>query len=63
MRNMAKSIFAVGVNATGRKFIYEVSDEPDKKHGANDNNFDTIGKGVLCEVPNRPLCPVKCFET
>ena len=63
MRNMTKSTFAVGADATGRKFIYQVSDELDKIHGANDNNFDIIDDVVLCEVPNHPLCPVKSFET
>ena len=63
MRNMTKSTFAVGADATGRKFIYQVSDELDKNHGANDNDFDTISEGVLYEVPNHPLCPVKSFET
>ena len=60
---MTKSTFAVRADATGRNFIYDVSDELDKNYGANDNNFDTIGKGVLCEVPNRPPCPVQSFET
>ena len=63
MRNMTKSTFAVGADAAGRKFIYKVSDELDKNHGANDNDFDTISEGVLYEVPNHPLCPVKSFET
>ena len=30
MRNMTKFTFAVGADATGKKFIYEVSDELDK---------------------------------
>ena len=60
---MTKSTFAVRADTTGRKFIYQVSDKLDKNHGANDNDFDTIGERVLCEVPNHPLCPVKSFET
>ena len=63
MRNMTKSTFAVGAGTTGRKFIYQVLDKLDKSHGLNDNDFDTTDEGVLCEVPNHPLCPVKSFET
>ena len=63
MRNITKSTFDVGADATGRKFIYQVSDELGKNHSANDNDFDTIGEGVLYEVPNHPLCPVKSFKT
>ena len=41
MRIMTKSTFTVEADATERMFIYQVSDELDKNHGTNDNDFDT----------------------
>ena len=44
LRNMQKSTFAIGVDADGRRYIYQKTDEADKNHGANDTSIANQGR-------------------
>ena len=59
---MTKSIFPVGVDATGREFVDIAVDKADKNHSSSDNPFDTPGEGALYAVPGHPLCPAATFK-
>ena len=61
MRAMTKHSFAIGIDATGRDFIYQVQGELDKNHSVNDHSFDTIGEGRIYENGGSK-CPVVCFK-
>lgn len=61
LKAMKKNTFAVEVDATGKKYIYQRTGEADKNHNVNDNSFDTIGEGRIYET-NTSKCPVKSFE-
>ncbi|KAK2549950.1 hypothetical protein P5673_029555, partial [Acropora cervicornis] len=50
------------VDATGKKFVYQVIDELDKNHRANDQPDDSPGEGRMYERPESPYCPVKTFQ-
>ena len=46
----------------GKKFVYQVVDELDKNHRANDQPDDSPGDGRMYERSESPYCPVKTFE-
>ena len=60
MRQITKSTFAVGCDASGKNFVYQVSGENDKNHSVDDGQFDTSGEGRMYET-NSALCPYKSF--
>ena len=62
LRLLTKESFAVQVDAAGKKFVYQVVDELDKNHRANDQPDDSPGEGRMYERPEIPYCPVKTFE-
>ena len=55
-------IFAVQVEAAVKKFVYQVVNELDKNHRANDQPDDSPGEGRMFERPESPYGPVKTFE-
>ena len=58
-----KQSFAVRVDATRRKYVYQEQDELDKNHRENDDPFDSSGDGRMYENANNPkLCPVRAFD-
>ena len=61
MRAMTKHSFAIGIDATGRDFIYQVQGELDKNHSVNDHSFDTIGEARIY-ANDGSKCPVVCFK-
>ena len=61
LRLLTKQSFATKTDATGRKFVYQATDELDKNHRGNDNADDSTGEGLMYEQDG-PLCPVKAFE-
>ena len=62
LRLLTKESFAVQVDAAGKKFVYQVVDELDKNHRANDQPDDSPGEGRMYERPESPYCPVKTSE-
>ena len=62
LRLLTKESFAVQVDAAGKTFVYQVVDELDKNHRANDQPDDSPGEGRMYERPESPYCPVKTFE-
>ncbi len=62
LRLLTKESFAAQVVAAGKKFVYQVVDELDKNHRANDQPDDSPGEGRMYERPESPYCPVKTFE-
>ena len=62
LRLLTKESFAVQVDAAGKKFVYQVVDELDKNHSANDQPDYSPGEGRMYERPESPYCPVKTFE-
>ena len=54
LRLLTKESFTVQVDAAGKKFVYQVVDELDKNHRANDQPDYSPGSS--------PHCPVKTFE-
>ena len=59
LRLLTKQSFAVQVDAAGKKFVYQVVNELDKNHRANDQPDDSPGEGRMFESP---YCTVKTFE-
>ena len=59
--NDQKHCFAIGIDATGRDFIYQVQGERDKNHSVNEHSFDTIGEGRIY-ANDGSKCPVACFK-
>ena len=55
-------LFAMQVEAAGKKFVYQVVVELDKNHRANDQPNDSPGEGRMYKRPESPYCPVKTFE-
>ena len=47
LRLHTKQSFAVRVDATGRKYVYQELDELDKNHRQNDDPFDSSGDGRI----------------
>ena len=63
LRLHTKQSFAVTVDETGRKYVYQEQDELDKSHRENDDPFDSSGDERMYENANNPkLCPVRAFE-
>ena len=62
LRLFTKESFAVQVDAAGKRFVYQVVDELDKNHRANDQPDDSPEEGRMYERPESPYCPVKTFE-
>lgn len=62
LRHLTKESFAVQVNAAGKKFVYQVVNELDKNHWANDQPDDSPGEGRMYEAPESPYCVVLTFE-
>ena len=63
LRLHTKQLYAVRVDATGRKYIYQELDELDKNHRQNDDPLDSLGDGRMYENANNPkVCPVRAFE-
>ena len=58
---MTKHCFAIGIDAIGRDFIYQVQGALDKNHSINDHSFDTIGEGRIY-ANDSSKCPVMCFK-
>ncbi|XP_028412673.1 uncharacterized protein LOC114535592 [Dendronephthya gigantea] len=61
LRLFTKQSFAIKTDATGKKFVYQATDELDKNHRGHDNADDSTGEGRMYEQDG-PLCPVKAFE-
>ena len=61
LRLFTKQSFAIKTDATGKKFVYQATDELDKNHRGHDNADDSTGEGRMYEQDS-PLCPVKAFE-
>ena len=62
LRLLTKQSFAVQKDATGRKFVYQATDELDKNHRGKDQPDDSTGEGRMYERKDSPFCPVKAFE-
>ena len=62
LRLLTKESLAVQVDAAGKKFVYQVVDELDKNHRANDQPDDSPGEGRMYERAEWPYCPVKTSE-
>ena len=63
LRLHTKQSFAVRVDATGRKYVYQELDELDKNHRQNDDPLDSSGDGRMYENADNPkVCPVRAFE-
>jgi len=63
LRLHTKQSFAVRVDLTGRKYVYQEQDELDKNHRENDHPFYSSGDGRTYENANNPkLWPVRAFE-
>lgn len=62
LRLHTKQSFAIRVDGTGRKYVYQELDVLDKKHRQNDQPDDSTGEGRMYEIPESPYCPVKTFE-
>ena len=62
LRQMTISSFAVAVDATGAKFVFQVEDECDKNHNENDASSYSPSEGSMYAVEGHSLCPVKMFE-
>ena len=60
MRSMTRNTFAVGTDATGKRFTGQTHGELDKNHSENDHPFDTNGEGRIYETGGEK-CPVACF--
>ena len=52
LRQMKNTSFAVAVDATSKKFVFQVEDEYDKNHNENDNSFGTARKRTMYTVLN-----------
>ena len=61
LREMTKSTFRIGTDASGKKFIYQTTSEIDKNHNENDTTNDTNGEGRIYATGTKK-CPVACFE-
>ena len=57
-----KESFTVQVDGAGRKFVYQVIDDLDKNHRANEQPDDSLGEGCMYERLECPYCSVKTFE-
>jgi len=62
LRLLTKESFAMQVYAAEKKFVYQVVDELDKNHKANDRPDDSPGEGRMYKRPESPYCPFKTFE-
>ena len=62
LRSMKKQTFALGKDASGKRFIYQVQSEADKNHGVNDHSFETTGEGRIYETGGNN-CQVELFIT
>ena len=62
LREMKKDTFRIATDATGRRFVYQHTDEKDKNHKENADPNDTVGEGSMYERAGNPDCPVKSFE-
>ena len=62
LRLQTKQLFAVQVDATGKRFVYQALDELDKNHRDKDLPSDSPGEGRMYERPESPQCPVQAFE-
>ena len=62
LRLLTKESFAVQVDAAGKKFVYQVVDELDKNHRANDQPDDSPGKDVCMKDPRVPTVQLKLLN-
>ena len=61
LRVMTKESFSLGVDASGKRFISQVTGEVDKNHSSiSSDQFETIGEGRMYET-GKPSCPLKSF--
>ena len=57
-----KQTFAIAVDSTQRKYVYQAVDKLDKNHRGSDNQQDSVTDARMYEQPGNLLCPVRCFE-
>ena len=62
LRQQTKQTFAIAVESTQRKYVYQAVDELDKNHRGSDNQQDSVTDPRMYEQPGNLLCPVCCFE-
>ena len=64
LREMRQDTFRIAMDATGRRFGYQHTDEKDKNHKENADPNDTIGEGssLYERAGGNPDCSVKSFE-
>ena len=62
LRVMTKESFSLGVDASGKRYISQVTGEVDKNHSSRTSidQFETIGEGRMYET-EKSSCPVKSF--
>ena len=60
LRAMTRDTFDVNVDATGKKYIYQVNSEIDKNHNISDDAFETTGEGRVYAT-GEFLCPERTF--
>ncbi|CAH3046614.1 unnamed protein product, partial [Porites lobata] len=57
LRLLTKQTFAMQVDATGKKYVYQaLIDELDKNHRGKDQPDDSPGEGRMYERPKSPYC-------
>ena len=61
LRVMAKDSFAIGKDATGKRFVYQKKSENDKNHSYSDDSFATTGEGRIYETGG-VSCPVRTYS-
>lgn len=62
LREMTKNTFQIEVDASGKRYVIQTTDEMDKNHRENCDRNATIGEGRMYENPESIHCPVKTFE-
>ena len=63
IRLLTKESFAVQVDAAGKMLVYQVVNELDKHHRANDQPGDSPGEGRMHDRPRRvPTIQLKLFN-
>ena len=62
LRLLTKESFAMQVDAVGKRFVYQVVDELDKNHRANDQPRNLQGKDVFMKDVRVPSVQLKLFN-
>ena len=62
LREQTKQTFAIAIDSSQRKYVYQAVDELNRNHRESDNPQDSVTDARMYEQPGNPLCPVRCFE-